>query len=470
MPRISRHSLSLSFRVMTFVTIAISLSLWLIFELVTRSIEHHFVIQDAEELEVISNAVFQALEKSLEEGDHSTLKNAVTGHHGVHYQVQDSKGEILFRSSPQPFEHGTMTTPLTILVRNEALLVWDADGVAYRGTVKKRNIHSQEFRVLAAMEMTFHLEFLSAFQVSFTWILFGTGIITLFAAWYGIHQAHGPIRALSNQIKKVHTGRLDLRLDELTVPSELRALVRSFNAMIMELESGFKRLANFSADIAHELRTPLTNIITQSQVGVQKQRSAEEYRDLLYSNLEELERLAKMVNDMLWLAKSENGLIRTHPVTILLEEEFNSLFEYLEPVAEEKSLAFSLKGESCTFSGDRDMLRRAFANLLSNAIRHTPANNTITVHIEQQDKSSIEIRIQNPGEIIPSEHLGRIFDRFYRIDPSRQRHSDGAGLGLSIVKSIIQAHGGTINAESAHGVTTFIITMPFVAAQTEYPS
>src|SRR5690606_21966091 len=215
-------------------------------------------------------------------------------------------------------------------IQVDKLYSWQTDGKTYRGTITHTRIAGQDYRIVAAIDMDFHIHFLESFRRSLWLIMVAAGAITLLAAWYGVHQGHAPIRALSESMGDVQADRLHVRLDSNTVPGELKTLVDSFNHMIGRLEDSFVRLSHFSADIAHELRTPLTNLITQTQVGLGKPRSLEEYRELLYSNLEEQERLTKMVNDMLWLAQSEHGLLKPVWEPLDLAREVRELFDFFE--------------------------------------------------------------------------------------------------------------------------------------------
>ena len=318
----------------------------------------------------------------------------------------------------------------------------------------------QNYRIVAAIDMDFHIHFLENFRRSLWMIMVLAGAVTLLAAWYGVRQGHAPLRELSATMSDIQADRLHVRLDPNTVPRELQNLVCSFNHMIGRLEDSFVRLSYFSADIAHELRTPLTNLITQTQVGLGKSRSLEEYRELLYSNLEEQERLTKMVNDMLWLAQSEHGLLKPVWEPLDLAREVRELFDFFEALAEEKHIQLVLEGKAPIIQGDRAMLRRALSNLLSNAIRHTPVGRSVLIRLDSSGEGRALLSVQNPGPEIPAEHLLRIFDRFYRVDPSRQRQSEGAGLGLAIVKSIVEAHEGNIAVISERGVTRFTIRFP----------
>ena len=187
--------------------------------------------------------------------------------------------------------------------------------------------------------------------------------------------------------------------------------------------------------------------------------SVEQYREVLYSNLEEYDRMAKMVGDMLFLAQADNQLLKPELVDIDLQSELRNLFDYFSAWAEEREVLLENTGEQVHVLGDRLMIRRALSNLLSNAVQHTPEGQSVTTTL-QVNSGNVRIRIQNPGPPIPEEHLNHIFERLYRLDASRQRSSEGAGLGLAITKSIIEAHGGKIRAFSTTEATTFEVQLP----------
>lgn len=461
MSRRNPGPIPLTFRVLLFVGLAIAVSLVLTSGLILSSIKHHFIEQDADELRIITSSVEASLITAGQRNGHfsDTLAGAVSGHHGVYYQVEDSQGRLLFRTPGAEFYRNVATLPVSPSIDAENLFVWESDGNYYRGVVTKLAIDTEEYRVTVAIDMDFHLRFLNSFRRSLWLIMVGTGVVTLLAAWFGIYQGHLPLRTLSSSMQQIQTNRLNVRLDPSGVPIELRQLVESFNRMIGRLEEGFERLSNFSSDIAHELRTPLTNLITQTQVGLSKSRDAQEYRELLYSSLEEQERLAKMVADMLWLAKSDNDLVKPAWSPLDLAWEVRELFDYFEALAAENDIELVLEGRASTIHGDRALIRRALSNLLSNAIRHTPSGEKVRVRLACED-SHVSIAVINPGDTISASHLARLFERFYRVDPSRQRHSDGAGLGLAIAQSIIESHGGQIEARSNGGITTFTCIFP----------
>ena len=249
------------------------------------------------------------------------------------------------------------------------------------------------------------------------------------------------------------------RRKKLAVPIELEQLVLSFNHMIERIEDVFTRQSNFSADIAHEIRTPITNLITQTEIALSQTRSQKELEDVLYSSLEEFSRMSRMVSDMLFLAQADNNQLIPEQKTLNLADEVNKVFDFFEAWAEEKEVTLRFTGNGCWVNGDPLMLRRAISNLLSNAIRYTPGQQAVTIQVSES-AGQAKLVVENPGAPIAPEHLPRLFDRFYRVDPSRQRKGEGSGIGLAIVKSIVTAHHGSVVVESDSRSTRFILTLP----------
>ncbi len=456
---------SLTLRMMVFVALTIGVSMLLISQLVLKAVERHFAEQDADELRVMTETIYQRLQEfSVQEGSGMppvVLARAVSGHHGVYYRVQSDTGDILYISPGADFSALDSFPAVQDKIDTNNLVGWQSENKSYRGASVFKRVGTKSYLISTAMDMEFHQQFLENFRNSLAIIMTLAGIATLVAVWLGVHQGLSPLRQLSSRVRSIGVDRLDSRLDVEAVPAELRELVLAFNQMLDGLDQSFTRLSHFSDDIAHELRTPLTNLITQTQVSLGQKRSLDEYRELLYSNLEEQERLSKMVNDMLWLAKSEHGLIKPVLEPVDLCQEIRALFEFFEALAEEKQVSLVLEGEAPAIKGDRAMLRQAFSNLLSNAVRFTPEKKCVLVRVSIEDTTNrVLLCIENPGDKIADEHLGKLFDRFYQVDPSRSSQGEGAGLGLAIVKSIIEAHGGQIEALSSERSNQFVISLP----------
>ncbi|WP_139113331.1 heavy metal sensor histidine kinase, partial [Pseudomonas sp. 34 E 7] len=243
------------------------------------------------------------------------------------------------------------------------------------------------------------------------------------------------------------------------MPAELAELAQTFNAMLSRLDDAFQRLSAFSADIAHELRTPLSNLLTQTQVILIQPRPLEDYREALHSNLEELQWMAQLVNDMLYLAKADHGLLNPKREPLALADEVEALLEFFALLAEDAQVSLVCDGHAHT-PGDRGMLRRALSNLLENALRFTPAGGEVRVRLAD-DERGVKLTVENTGEGISKDVLPKLFDRFYRADPARREgSSEHAGLGLAITQSIVRAHGGRIYCESEAGWTRFVIELP----------
>ena len=451
--------MSITFRVVLFVAITAIFSLSVIGTLIYSSIDHHFIQQDIGELKVINHSIETTLSQQ-----HNTkmplanaLSKAVAGHHGVYFQVNSQAGELIYSNSPRDFSQLNIPLPTTIGFNSENITKHSIGKSIYRVLVTNYRSQQANYKITAAIDMSFHMQFLSHFKQSIWIIMLCSGLMVLLAAWFAVYQGLNPLRGLSRKMQDIQSDNFEIRLDEAQVPTELINMVRSFNLMLDRLQNEFLRLSNFSTDIAHELRTPLTNIITQSQVGLSRPRTLEEYQELLFSNLEELDRLTKMVSDMLWLAKTQNGLIKPEQQILNSDTEIAALFEYFDALAEEENITFIKIGKNLTFYCDKLHFRQLISNLLSNAMRYTTKGLAITVSMTTTSNGQACISVINPGEKIPAEHIPYLFDRFYRPDKSRTRHSDGAGLGLAIVKALVETNAGKIDVTSNDEATCFNI-------------
>lgn len=269
-----------------------------------------------------------------------------------------------------------------------------------------------------------------------------------------------PVLRIAADACEIHASGLNRRLDAAATPVELGQMVAAFNAMLARLEESFRRLSDFSSDLAHEFRTPINNLIGQSQVGLARTRSETELREIIASNIEECERLARMVDDLLFLARADNAQAVLCRESFPISEEILKSLAYFEGPAEERHVRLHCQGDA-TIVADRGMTRRALVNLISNAIRHSPANARVSIVAQGSTDGAVSVSVSNDGPGIPSEHLARVFDRFYRVDSARARSEHGSGLGLAIVKSIVSLHGGQVRVDSnAHGLTTFTLFFP----------
>jgi len=431
--------------------------------LIEDSIKRHFSGQDSSELEIITQAVNKAL-LSNPSGNALALAerrfdDILLGHHGASLHINGPDGKMLYASAGPDLS--ALANAVDESNDTGSVREWSDGSRHYRVLIRQvRDIaqaDGQVYTIVVALPIDYHLQFLENFRYTL-WLMIAIGFaITSLMGWIVVRHGHAPLHNIITRMRHISANQLSTRLSPETVPRELTDLAVSFNEMLERMEEAFLRLSNFSADIAHDLRTPVTSMMTQTQVALSQTRTVDEYREILYSNIEEYENMAQMINDMLFLAQADNDPGNQNLTEVDLATEAGILFEYYEAWAEERGVKLTLEG-AATASGDRLMLRRALGNLISNAIRHTPGGKSVRVELGISKNGEICIVVGNPGIDIPPEHLPRLFDRFYRVDPSRQE--GGTGLGLAIVKSIVDAHGGRIDVTSAAGQTRFQIILP----------
>lgn len=438
--------------------------------LIGNAVEQHFVEQDLEQMNGKLHLVGHLLEKVQNRDDLEALPglldDSLVGHHALAMQVMQAGGSTLFSTGEAQFPP-SLLRPGKVAGKGSPLVqTWQqtiAGGVQpMRGMaalLPSGMKGAPPFLVAVGVDISHHQQFLQSFRKSL-WLMIALALLLLgLLGWLTVRHGLAPLQAIRQGAAGVTANRLNYRLPLDAVPVELAELARTLNQMLARLEESFQRLKDFSSDLAHELRTPINNLMTQTQVVLSRARSDEEYRDVLASNLEEYEQLARMIADMLFLAQADNGLIVLQQQPIELAAEVRALFDFFDALAEEKSLSLLLTG-TANVVGDKLMLRRALANLLSNAIRHSPVGGEIRVEIRHDmrpemrpasgaDSACTVLAIHNRGEPIPPHHLPHIFERFYRADPSRHRNGEGAGLGLALARSIVLAHGGQITVQSS---------------------
>ena len=432
---------------------------------IARSVDQHFEQLDLEILlgkrHVVEHAVARAdSDPALIEALRQ-LEDPASGHQNSSILVAQADGTPLMASPGLDFPQR-----LSAALADEktpTLRVWtSAQGVPYRGIVvpvRARSAQASPLIVLLATDISYHEHFLHSFRLTLWFFVLLAAMLTGFLGWIAVRRGLRPLQAIRQKAEGITATRLDARLAVDAFPAELAALALTLNEMLSRLEISFRRLSDFSSDLAHEFRTPVSNLLTQTQVTLSRSRPVEEYREVLASNVEEFERLSRMIADMLFLAKADEGQIVPQREAVALDRIVDELIEFYRLVADEKNISLTRRGAALGI-GDPLMLRRAVSNLLSNALRHTPPGGQVSVRVESLPEARVRVSVENSGETIAPPDLARLFDRFYRADPSRQRQSEGAGLGLAIVRSIVQAHGGSVAAHSADGLSVFALTLP----------
>ncbi|MBV7497822.1 heavy metal sensor histidine kinase [Pseudomonas sp. NPDC086112] len=419
--------------------------------LFSRASEAHFVELDQQLLDGKLIGLRRALDDIPSSESETRLADELSRQADLSLRIIGSDGQRLYDSSARLPKD---------LPRQLGLSTMSDDGTDYRvlnAPLFPDKPDSPQLTLL--LDITHHQHFLQRMQ-HLIWLTvslsaLATALLGAWAARSGLR----PLRRMSAVASGVSAQSLNARLPEADMPPELEELAYSFNAMLGRLDDSFQRLSAFSADIAHELRTPLSNLLTHTQVTLTRPRPIEDYREALHSNLEELQWMAQLVNDMLYLAKADHGLLMPKREALELSEEADVLLEFFAPLAEDAQVKLSRDG-TARMQGDRSMLRRALSNLLDNALRFTPGGGEVRVKIVEQP-TGLSLTVENSGEVISEDLLPRLFDRFYRADPARREgSSEHAGLGLAITQSIIRAHGGQIRCESDKGWTRFVIELP----------
>jgi two-component system, OmpR family, heavy metal sensor histidine kinase CusS len=256
-----------------------------------------------------------------------------------------------------------------------------------------------------------------------------------------------PLKEMAETVAQITATGLHQRVRSGSWPKELDHLTVALDTMLGRLEESFARLTEFSANLAHELRTPINNLRGEAEIALSRSRSADEYRRVVESSIEEYERLSRMISDILFLARPEQGVEKS---PLNARAEIETLVEYFHGVAEEQQIKVAIKGNG-TVLADPRLFQWAAGNIISNALHYTPDGGHITITISLLHDESLSITIQDTGMGIPPDELPRVFDRFYRSASARQRHNQGCGLGLAIVFSIMQFHGGTVALASEQG-------------------
>jgi len=319
----------------------------------------------------------------------------------------------------------------------------------------------QDLQIIAGRLMTERSRMLGNYRRQIWLVASGGALLLAVLAWWMVRRGLRPLHRLAAQTACIGIKNLSTRLDAESAPGELLPLIDSFNGMLDRLERSFTQLSQVSADMAHDLRTPIGNLLGQTEVALGQRRDADYYEKLLGSNFEELQRLSKMTDNMLFLARAEHADHAIERKALDLGEELQRMVDYFEGLAEERGVHLAVRGEGEVWA-DPNLLRRALANLLANAVRYAEAGSEIVLAAEQgaDEKGDTAISVENLGPTIAPRHLERLFDRFYRADPARADSSASSGLGLSIVRSIMTLHQGRWQAASADGVTRFTLFFP----------
>jgi two-component system heavy metal sensor histidine kinase CusS len=285
-------------------------------------------------------------------------------------------------------------------------------------------------------------------------------LIALLGYWV-MRRGLQPLWRMAAQAAVITPNTLSTRLSEQGAPKELQQLTRSFNAMLDRLNEGYQRLTQFSADLAHEIRTPVGALMGQCQVALYQSRSVEEYETLLSNNMDELERISRMVENILFLARAGEGQAVLNVSRLEMAQELQRVADYFEGLAEERGITLVCAGRGQLLA-DAMLFQRALSNLVANAVRYADENSQILLQTLTQQTGEVVVQVVNQGPAIAPAHLDKLFDRFYRADAARSSGSHASGLGLAIVRAIMTLHGGVTRAHCSGGNNFARITFSLI--------
>ncbi len=276
-------------------------------------------------------------------------------------------------------------------------------------------------------------------------------VLAASGGWLLAHRALKPVDRMTATARRISAEHLSQRVDETGTGDELDNLAKTLNQMLTHLDAAFTQIRRFSADASHELQTPLTILKGELEVVLRSARTPEEYRATIESALEEVDRIAHLVEGLLLLARAEAGVLRMDRQEVDLAQVLEEVYHRLKPLADSHGIELRFgEIEPLHIQGDRECLQSMISNLVDNAIKYTGAEGRVTIGLEHDSKWA-SILVSDTGSGIPVEEQKHIFQAFYRTSEARALAERGTGLGLSIAQSITLAHGGTIQVESVPG-------------------
>jgi two-component system heavy metal sensor histidine kinase CusS len=360
---------------------------------------------------------------------------------------------------------GVVLPDLPVITPDTALRVEDLRsgmtdaGVPLRAATVQTTSGGRDVRLTAAHLMDKEMAMLKAFRERIYLAVSLAFLVTALLGYILLRRGLRPLRQMAAHAANITPQRLDSRMNSADTPVELQQLSDAYNAMLDRLANGYQRLIQFSADLSHEIRTPVGSLMGHFQVALRQSRTPDEYQTLLASNLQELERISRIVESILFLARADEAQAMVERQSLSLNDEIQRICEYFEGLAEERQITLRTVGDGVA-NADPLLLRRALSNLVANAIRYADEGSEILLRVVATG-SGWRIDVENQGPVLADEILRKLFDRFYRGDASRHQSSDSYGLGLAIVAAIMQLHGGEVSVEQpTPGTIRFSLLFP----------
>ncbi|NYE58864.1 two-component system heavy metal sensor histidine kinase CusS [Duganella sp. 1224] len=394
--------------------------------------------------------------------DARPLTDTLSGHNDFMLRVNGADGKPLVQTSvtSRPLPH-VDSVPAQRAPTLEDIHDWQpAVGIGRMvraaglvGVNPASGAGGEPVQITLARERSDRLKLLRAYVADLLMALCGGALLATALGYAVVRYSMRQFRSVIAKADDINTNRLNTRLSVDDAPVELRQMGEAFNAMLDRLEDGVQRLSGFAADLAHDMRTPVNTLMVETQVALARPRTVEEYQALLASNSEEYERLARMIENTLFLARVDNAQLALQREPLDLQVELQRIHDYFDILAEDVGVRMTVEAAPLRAEIDPVLLQRAVNNLVSNAIRYTPAGGEVHLSARAVD-GGVVVAVRNTGPGIAPEHLPHIFDRYYRADQARSDQAHSAGLGLSIVRAIMELHGGNISVDSQPGAST----------------
>lgn len=368
---------------------------------------------------------------------------------GTYLRVLDSRGTIMVEA---PVTHAVLgrlraSDAFSDIAGNERGADWRSDeGDVFR-LMSARVAVGSGYTVQVAMNRTKEVEVIAAYRRTLWFIVSAALAIAVVVGYLIARRGLTPVSRLASIVAELSAAHLHRRVGDDAWPRELKPLAANFDQLLARLEESFARISRFSADIAHELRTPLHILRGEAEMALIKGRLNEDYRACIESAAEEYERLTRMVDALLFLARTEHPDARLDKKPLALDQEIAAVCAFHQAMADEQEITLITGGAGIVLA-DSGLLRRALGNLIANALRHTPRGGRVVVEAGETEDHGVEIVVSDTGDGIAPEDLPHVFDRFYRADSARLRQGSGTGLGLAIVQSIMQLHRGSVSIKS----------------------
>jgi two-component system, OmpR family, heavy metal sensor histidine kinase CusS len=459
--------------IVTRLTISYSTALILSFTLGTVILYWGLMRAINHELNLIVRDRFEAIIHSLERPDGvNRLSSHIADEWALHrteityFKIEDVKNKKVVVMSPdingisaeQYF--GELPSFVSSMAKGHGHKFQMAKGIFYGSAKEWTSPTGAIYRISVVISSDRENQILEQYRFSALGTLLVMTLLSILAGERLAKFSFRPLDIIIEKAKNIQASKLSERLEEKNLPKEIANLASTLNGALDRLEDSFDRLVRFSSGIAHELRTPVTNIMVQIEVVLNSNRNVEEYKDVMVSVIEESRRLTKMIDKMLLLARIEYPEQSLQIESVDLLSEIHNLVDFYLAMAEEHSLQINFAvNEGLQLMCDRSLFQRALSNLITNSINYTPEKGEISIRA-YRNGNDVCVAVKDTGIGIPKADLARVFERFYRVDPSRHAAKiGGSGLGLSIVQSVMRLHSGEIciESEEKRGTTAILV-------------